>query len=34
MDDELERLYSAWLAGDPPALDDVMTAIGHYLESA
>ena len=31
-DDELDRLYSAWLAGYPPPLDDVMMAIGRYLE--
>lgn len=33
MDDtELERLYSNWLAGYPPPLDEVMAAIGEYLE--
>lgn len=34
MDDELERLYSAWLAGNPPALDEVMRAICEFLEAS
>lgn len=33
-EDELERLYSNWLAGYPPSLDEVMAAIGKYLEAA
>lgn len=32
MDDELELLYSAWQAGNPPTLDEVMLAIGRFLE--
>jgi hypothetical protein len=33
-EDELEYMYSNWLAGLPPTLDEVMGAIGRYLESA
>jgi hypothetical protein len=33
-EDELERLYSNWLSGNPPALDEVMLAIGKFLEAA
>lgn len=31
-DEEPERLYSAWLAGYPPPLGEVMMAIGRFLE--
>jgi hypothetical protein len=33
-EDELERLYSVWMAGYPPALDEVMSAIGEFLEAS